>query len=257
MPTLFEFSKQLAAIKEGPEFVRVPKTNRQNPLTPVNFHSVSALIPPRSSRLNRFFVLHSHTCCNHNILPPHPPKSPPHIFSMHSTTKSPPPQMSAPPSPHHSPPPTPTPTPTRWWTGAKLIPLTISVSLGLLLRFAVPKPHHLSSQSWQLFAIFVTTIAGLITCPLPVGAWSFVCLTLLVITKYVLIPKNCLLFRICPLIFNIFKMRSSIFFLRMWVPGLIISTVFLNTAVSGYYKIGYSIEAAAQFFFLKVVGRIF
>ncbi|KAK2981425.1 hypothetical protein RJ640_004039 [Escallonia rubra] len=69
------------------------------------------------------------------------------------------------------------------WTGAKLIPLALCVVLGLLIRFAIPKPDKVSMQAWQLFAIFLTTIAGLILSPLPVGAWAFLCLTLTVITK--------------------------------------------------------------------------
>ncbi|CAH9125680.1 unnamed protein product [Cuscuta epithymum] len=67
--------------------------------------------------------------------------------------------------------------------GAKLIPLLQSVSIGLLLRFAVPKPPDVSAQAWQLLAIFVSTIAGLVLRPLPVGAWAFLGLTTSVLTK--------------------------------------------------------------------------
>ncbi|XP_009589933.1 dicarboxylate transporter 2.1, chloroplastic-like [Nicotiana tabacum] len=69
------------------------------------------------------------------------------------------------------------------WKGAKLIPLAISLAIGILFRFAVPKPHQLSTKAWQLLAIFLTTICGLIVSPLPVGAWAFLCLTIAVITK--------------------------------------------------------------------------
>ncbi|KAJ9564653.1 hypothetical protein OSB04_000619 [Centaurea solstitialis] len=71
----------------------------------------------------------------------------------------------------------------RNWQGAKPIPLAISISVGIIVSFAVPKPSQLSTKAWHLFAIFLTTIAGLILGPLPVGAWAFICLTASVITK--------------------------------------------------------------------------
>ncbi|KAF9663405.1 hypothetical protein SADUNF_Sadunf17G0046400 [Salix dunnii] len=67
--------------------------------------------------------------------------------------------------------------------GAKLIPLLISVSIGLIVRFAVPKPIEVTSQAWQLLSIFLSTIAGLVLSPLPVGAWAFLGLTTSVVTK--------------------------------------------------------------------------
>ncbi|XP_022879550.1 dicarboxylate transporter 2.1, chloroplastic-like isoform X3 [Olea europaea var. sylvestris] len=69
------------------------------------------------------------------------------------------------------------------WKGVKPIPFFISIFIGLLLRFAVPKPHSLTPKAWSLLSIFLTTISGLILSPLPVGAWAFTCLTLAVITK--------------------------------------------------------------------------
>ncbi|KAF3791976.1 Dicarboxylate transporter 2-1 [Nymphaea thermarum] len=67
--------------------------------------------------------------------------------------------------------------------GAKLVPLVISVAIGLLVRFAVPKPVEVSAQAWQLLAIFLSTIAGLVLGPLPVGAWAFIGLTTAVATQ--------------------------------------------------------------------------
>ncbi|XP_071701808.1 dicarboxylate transporter 2.1, chloroplastic-like [Rutidosis leptorrhynchoides] len=67
--------------------------------------------------------------------------------------------------------------------GAKPIPLAISLTVGLIVCFAIPKPNEVSKQAWRLFAIFLTTISGLILGPLPVGAWAFVCLTISVVTK--------------------------------------------------------------------------
>ncbi|XP_057496967.1 dicarboxylate transporter 2.1, chloroplastic-like [Actinidia eriantha] len=69
------------------------------------------------------------------------------------------------------------------WGGAKPIPVAIAVAIGVIFRFAVPKPAHVSKDAWQLLAIFLTTIAGLVLNPLPVGAWAFVCLTVTVLTK--------------------------------------------------------------------------
>lgn len=88
---------------------------------------------------------------------------------------------------HPPPPPHPRPRPRRFsfprWKGAKPIPLLISISIGIIFRLAVPKPHQLSKNAWQLLAIFLTTISGLVLGPLPVGAWAFLCLTLTVVTK--------------------------------------------------------------------------
>ncbi|MFS8032778.1 putative solute carrier family 13 [Helianthus anomalus] len=71
------------------------------------------------------------------------------------------------------------------------MPLAISVEVGLIICFGVPKPTEVSKQAWQLFTIFLTTIVGLIMTPLPIGAWAFVCLMISVITKTITI-KNAL-----------------------------------------------------------------
>ncbi|KAJ4967011.1 hypothetical protein NE237_018860 [Protea cynaroides] len=67
--------------------------------------------------------------------------------------------------------------------GAKLLPLAVSVAIGVIVRFFVPKPVELSSQAWQLLSIFLSTIAGLVLSPLPVGAWAFLGLTTSIVTK--------------------------------------------------------------------------
>ncbi|KAJ7968257.1 Dicarboxylate transporter 2.1, chloroplastic [Quillaja saponaria] len=67
--------------------------------------------------------------------------------------------------------------------GAKLVPLVISVAIGLIVRFLVPKPVEVSPQGWQLLSIFLSTIAGLVLSPLPVGAWAFLGLTISIVTK--------------------------------------------------------------------------
>ncbi|KAF1882095.1 hypothetical protein Lal_00038739 [Lupinus albus] len=94
--------------------------------------------------------------------------------------------------PHHNPihasaskstPLPPPPPPPITIQGAKPIPLILSISLGLIIRFLVPKPIEVTPQAWQLFSIFVSTIAGLVLSPLPVGAWAFLGLTTSVVTK--------------------------------------------------------------------------
>ncbi len=44
--------------------------------------------------------------------------------------------------------------------GAKIVPLLMSVSIGLALRFLVPPPIGVTMQAWTLLSIFVSTIAG-------------------------------------------------------------------------------------------------
>ncbi|KAM3694589.1 hypothetical protein ACJW31_07G068900 [Castanea mollissima] len=66
---------------------------------------------------------------------------------------------------------------------AKPIPLILSISIGLIVRFLIPKPPEVTPQAWQLLSIFVSTIAGLVLSPLPVGAWAFLGLTVTVLTK--------------------------------------------------------------------------
>lgn len=67
--------------------------------------------------------------------------------------------------------------------GAKLIPLAISVSVGLIIRFLIPKPAAVSVQAWQLLAIFLATNVGLVFSPLPIGAWAFLSLTTSILTN--------------------------------------------------------------------------
>ncbi|XP_050366427.1 dicarboxylate transporter 2.1, chloroplastic-like [Argentina anserina] len=93
------------------------------------------------------------------------------------SSQSPPPQTTLPPPP---PPPPP--------QGAKLVPLLLSVAIGLAVRFLVPKPVEVTSQAWQLLAIFLSTIAGLVLSPLPVGAWAFLGLTASVVSGTLTFP---------------------------------------------------------------------
>ncbi len=68
-------------------------------------------------------------------------------------------------------------------TPAKLVPFIISVALGVIINFLVPVPEGITRQAWQLLAIFVSTVAGLVVGPLPVGAWAFAGVTTAIFTK--------------------------------------------------------------------------
>ncbi|XP_073270120.1 dicarboxylate transporter 2.1, chloroplastic-like [Primulina huaijiensis] len=80
--------------------------------------------------------------------------------------------------PTESEPPSPSPP-----QGVKLVPFVISISIGLIVRYFVPRPPEVTQQAWQLLSIFLSTIAGLVLSPLPVGAWAFLGLTTSIITK--------------------------------------------------------------------------
>ncbi|KAM0006349.1 putative solute carrier family 13 [Helianthus debilis subsp. tardiflorus] len=75
-------------------------------------------------------------------------------------------------------------------TAAKPTRLAFSVAIGLIVYFAIPKPTAVSKQAWRLFAIFLTTIVGLMLRPLPVGAWAFVCLMITVMTKTLTVKET-------------------------------------------------------------------
>ncbi|EPS71302.1 glutamate/malate translocator [Genlisea aurea] len=67
--------------------------------------------------------------------------------------------------------------------GAKPLPLLISLAVGIVTRYFIPKPPEVTPQAWQLLSIFLSTVAGLVLSPLPVGAWAFIGLTTAVVTK--------------------------------------------------------------------------
>ncbi|VAI75195.1 unnamed protein product [Triticum turgidum subsp. durum] len=78
--------------------------------------------------------------------------------------------------------PAPAPAPAAASSGAKLLPLIASIAVGLAVRFLAPRPPEVTPQAWQLLSIFLSTIAGLVLGPLPVGAWAFLGLTATVAT---------------------------------------------------------------------------
>ncbi|KAG6789459.1 hypothetical protein POTOM_005557 [Populus tomentosa] len=68
------------------------------------------------------------------------------------------------------------------WQGAAMKPLLASIATGVVLWF-VPVPSGVTKPAWQLLAIFLATIVGIITQPLPLGAVALMGLGASVLTK--------------------------------------------------------------------------
>ncbi|KAJ6948360.1 hypothetical protein NC651_002641 [Populus alba x Populus x berolinensis] len=68
------------------------------------------------------------------------------------------------------------------WQGAAMKPLLASIATGVILWF-VPVPSGVTKPAWQLLAIFLATIVGIITQPLPLGAVALMGLGASVLTK--------------------------------------------------------------------------
>ncbi|XP_031122845.1 dicarboxylate transporter 1, chloroplastic-like [Ipomoea triloba] len=72
--------------------------------------------------------------------------------------------------------------PAQPWEGAAIKPLVASIATGVILWF-VPQPGGVSRSAWQLLSIFLATIVGIITQPLPLGAVALMGLGACVLTK--------------------------------------------------------------------------
>lgn len=68
------------------------------------------------------------------------------------------------------------------WQGAAMKPLIASIATGVILWF-IPAPAGVTKNAWQLLAIFLATIVGIITQPLPLGAVALMGLGACVLTK--------------------------------------------------------------------------
>jgi anion transporter len=68
------------------------------------------------------------------------------------------------------------------WKGANLKNLGLAVAVGTAIWFC-PTPAGITSQAWHLLAIFVATIIGIITAPLPLGAVAMIGLCASMMTK--------------------------------------------------------------------------
>lgn len=71
----------------------------------------------------------------------------------------------------------------------KPIPSLIALTVGLLLWFVIPAPEGVSTQAWQLLALFVATIVAIIAKALPIGAMSMLAVALVAITG-VTVPEG-------------------------------------------------------------------
>lgn len=71
----------------------------------------------------------------------------------------------------------------RRWTGAALVPTAISVGIGLFIRFVCPVPEGVSAQGWSILALFVATVTGIVTQPLPSPGVAFCALAVGLMTK--------------------------------------------------------------------------
>ncbi|CAE7243453.1 DIT2-1, partial [Symbiodinium pilosum] len=71
----------------------------------------------------------------------------------------------------------------RRWKGAAPVPTAISVSIGLIIRFLCPVPEGVSTQGWSILALFVATVAGIVTQPLPSPGVAFCALAVGLMTK--------------------------------------------------------------------------
>ena len=72
-------------------------------------------------------------------------------------------------------------TPGFHWVGARLVPLLITLAIGVALWFS-PAPEGVDVKAWHLLAIFVTTIIGIIAKPLPMGAVALLGIVATVLT---------------------------------------------------------------------------
>ncbi|KAG6425042.1 hypothetical protein SASPL_115465 [Salvia splendens] len=100
-----------------------------------------------------------------------PPKLPfihtPHPFPPFSTPFTKPFPEDSPSSPAPPPPPPNRHPASPPLQGAKLIPLIISVAIGVVVRFFVPKPPEVTPQAWQLLSIFLSTSPASSSAPYP------------------------------------------------------------------------------------------
>lgn len=76
----------------------------------------------------------------------------------------------------------PAPKPAEPWQGAAMKPLLASIVTGVIIWF-LPTPAGVTKNAWQLLAIFLATIVGIITQPLPLGAVALMGLGAAVLTK--------------------------------------------------------------------------
>ncbi|MCB1181723.1 MAG: anion permease [Chlamydiia bacterium] len=64
----------------------------------------------------------------------------------------------------------------------KVIPFLIVILIGFVI-WIIPHPDEVSAEAWQLLAIFVATIVGVVVKPLPIGAIAIIAMSFATLTK--------------------------------------------------------------------------
>ncbi len=72
---------------------------------------------------------------------------------------------------------------------AKLVPLLITLAVGLVIWF-IPPPAGVEVAAWHLLAIFVATIVGIIVKPLPMGAVAMIGIMATALTKTLTVGES-------------------------------------------------------------------
>ena len=78
--------------------------------------------------------------------------------------------------------------PNQQTSGARPGRLALVICVGLLI-WALPRPDEVDPRAWQLLAIFVATVVGIIAKPLPMGAMSIVGIATAVATRTLTIAE--------------------------------------------------------------------
>lgn len=66
--------------------------------------------------------------------------------------------------------------------GARLLPLVGTLAVGIIL-WVIPPPHGVTQEAWHLLSIFVATIVGIVTKPLPMPAVALIGISATVLTR--------------------------------------------------------------------------
>lgn len=72
---------------------------------------------------------------------------------------------------------------------SNLFKLIAVFAIGILL-WNLPKPEPLTYQAWHLFAIFISTIIGIILNPLPIGALAMLSILVAILTKTLTVEET-------------------------------------------------------------------
>ncbi len=78
------------------------------------------------------------------------------------------------------------PAPFKW--GANMKDLGISIAIAVVMWF-MPAPAGVTLKAWHLLSVFVGTIVGIITTPLPLGAVAMLGMGAAMLTKVLTFPE--------------------------------------------------------------------